>query len=246
GRAHSVEPLGFASSRQGEVIPLTRRHVLEGSTVLPPSREIKGRNRLAIPSPAFLDRVGRQDRHHPFGILNARAPQHQTVHLTEDGCIRCDSKRQSHDGHGCEARVLEQHPCSKPRICQKIFKRRPAPHLAAGFFNQRYVSELSPRHVRGFFSRHPVSNQLLDLLFNVFTDLFGELSIELTAREQLPKPVHTSPAVNQRVRLALSVRSQTLENPHLRRAKNPRNPFNIFSKRDHLSSRMFSAFAVNL
>ena len=111
---------------------------------------------------------------------------------------------------------------------------------------QRYVSKLAPCRGNGFFPWHPVRNRLLDLLFEVFANLFRQLFIEIATREQVLKPTHASPAVNERQCPVCSARSKTQEIHDSPGAKTRVIPLSILSKRDTSSSRCVAPFAVSL
>jgi hypothetical protein len=44
--------------------------------------------------------------------------------------------------------------------------------------------------MKGLFPRHPLRNQLLNLLFEVLLNLLGKIAGELTTSDDLPQPHH--------------------------------------------------------
>jgi ParB family chromosome partitioning protein len=57
---------------------------------------------------------------------------------------------------------------------------------------QSDIAKFAAGGIRGFFSRHPASNQFLNLLFEVLPNLFGEITVEPPPREHSFKPTHDS------------------------------------------------------
>src|SRR5207302_4988329 len=141
----------------------------------------------------------------------------------EDNSRSANTEGESKDGDGGEAAVFAKGAESVEDIHEKVFNGRPPPDRAAVFLNQSYIPKLAPCPRCSFLPGHSARNQLLNLLFKVLPNLFGQLTVASTSRKQSLQPHHDSPGANTRV-----------------------IPSSIFSNRDTSCSRCFAPFAVSL
>src|SRR5207247_3122941 len=95
--------------------------------------------------------------------------------------------------------TLAQHAQAVGNIGEKVLDGRPAPDLAAVLLSQRHIPKLTPSSGGSFFSRHPPSNQLFYLFFEVCLNLVREIAVDPPAQEQLFHPLNDSTGDKTRV-----------------------------------------------
>ena len=195
-------------------------HALEDLVVCCPVLKVWKRNPIEINPPLLivLNQLDQSAR-----ICERKRAQQYSINNAENRGVCPDPEGERQNDDKRKARGFPQRARAVANIHNKALNGWPLPDLAAVLFNQSYIPKLALSGVRCLFSRQAARHQLLNLLFEVFPNLFGKLVVELLPEEQSCEPTHDSPGAKTRV-----------------------IPSSILSNRDTSCSRCFAPFVVSL
>src|SRR5437667_3686404 len=155
--------------------------LLERSVLLLKIEEVRRGSDVFAGPPVFL--VVCREYHQPVGLRIRQWIDDPSIDAAEDGRVSADAKREGENGDDCESWRFAQHTHAVANVHKKVFDGGPTPDGAAVFFNQSHIPKLAPSSVGGFFPGHPTGHQFLNLLFQVFPNLFRQLTIDTSSRK---------------------------------------------------------------
>src|SRR5215469_17160310 len=202
GGLGAKDHLGLSCAMKGEAVATEPGKGLEGAGLVCPI-EVIGVG--GVPN-SCIQRGGLSflGAHFAKGDQAVRLPVGKWAHERcvdngKDGGVRANPQGQGDDGDDGKAGIVCEHSKTITDVVEKVLNGRPPPDIAGVLLHQRHVPKLKASRKLGVFPRHAIPHQSCHLFFKVFPNLFGEIAVKATPRNQLLEPVHDAPLAKTRV-----------------------------------------------
>src|SRR6267378_1069897 len=169
------DALRLALSGHYEIFVGSGRYFLEELTLFTQCGEFRRGNGVPIRA---LFGICQCDCNYVLRVLDRGIAQQDAAYHTENCSIQAYSQTECNDHGKTEGRVFPQYAQSIANIHKKVFNGWPPPDCAAVLLNQSYIPKFPSSGGGSFFSGHAARNELLDLLFDVFPNLFREFAVK--------------------------------------------------------------------